>query len=575
MTAALLWKLPSAATTQPNGSHSNVAAMSTVGRPTQHTAIIDASAAALLITHLHGHEVAAVTCRRAHASAAAMYNSAHQLPQLPPLLSGGELLHRNLLLLSLPPDPSYSLSPTLFSVPHPRAFIHILHHLLSPLPTLPLPYPRFLLSLLSSFPASLSLCYPPTSPTEAREFLTLCFPLLVGLEEWKERAILPPGCVRKSVMQAGGGEKVVGLLVYLSTWRVREKLEEEEGGGGGVGPVGSAAWKGWDEGVGLDETVRGLQAQVVATGQQTVAALQEMEAEQRQWTETAAALQVEWRRVQEQLKEAQQEEKRLRASIDPAILSDGGAQQRSQMADALTAEYSHRAAFLQRSQQQRQALVELVNGAWTPTTISGAELQSAWKKADVASVDERCGEKLELAALMRAWKAELLQVKGELEAASSESRRDAAVQAETEVQQCTAHQQRLHGELGRLQSELTAAMSVLPEVRPRAASARAAAARQGDSPSFFTLYRARPWRTGQQEGCRETRPVTPLPSLAELSLHDVSEQQVQEAATGAAEPLITPVKSSTERHDASLPSSPPAYMAGGGLLDDEQVDAEV
>ena len=504
------------------------------------------------------------------------------LSQLPPLLSGGELLYRNLLLLSLPPCPSYTLSPTLFSVPQPKALLHILHHLLSPLPTLPLPYPRYLLALLTALPPALSLCYPPHSPTDARDFLALAFPLLVALEEWTERAILPPGCVRKSVLQAGGGDRVVALLLHLSTWRLRERLEEEGGWEvEGVGPVGAGAVKVWEERVGLDETVRTLQLQLIATGGQTITALQQMDAEQRQWTETATSLQAEWRRVQEQLKVAQAEERRLRSTIDPLILSDAGAHQRAQMADALAAEYSRRSTFLQRTRQQRAALVELVNGAWTPTTVTRAQLPSALRESGGGGGGSYDGEnshgRVELVEVMRRWKGELKQVKRELEAASTESRREAAVRAEGEVEHCMTHQQRLHGELGGLQQQLTEALTDLSHGRPRPAKASAKESQSVPSPlaSFFTLYSA---RSRQAERRAEARPITNVPALAELSLHGESGEEAVEAAEEVAGvsvgSLATPLKSGVDQHDAGTLGTPPAYMAGGGLLDDDPVDTD-
>ena len=125
--------------------------------------------------------------------------------QLPPLVSPGHLLHRNLLLLNLPPSPHYSLSPSLFSHPNPKALIDVLHHLLHTLPSLPLPYPRFLSSCLSSLLPALSLCYPTSSPSDCRDFHAAVFPALVALEEWTERRVLPPApCASPHCRRVGG-----------------------------------------------------------------------------------------------------------------------------------------------------------------------------------------------------------------------------------------------------------------------------------------------------------------------------------------------------------------------------------
>ena len=158
-------------------------------------------------------------------------------------------------------------------------------------------------------------------------------------------------------------------------------------------------------------------------------------------------------------------------------------------------------------------------------------------------------------------------MKGEVEAAATDVKRVAGVRAVEEVKGCGETQRRLHAGIAQLQQRLGAAgVEGAVERAPRKEAAAA----------VFALYR-RPVKRGLRATWeteeRGEQPLTPLPALQDLEVDEDEEGEagdgdcaVQAMGVGRG-PVQTPAKGMVA-YAAGRVLSPPAYMAGGGLLDD-------
>ena len=227
------------------------------------------------------------------------------------------------------------------------------------------------------------------------------------------------------------------------------------------------------------------------------------------------------------------------------------------MAEKVTAEWGRREGFLAKSGEGRRVLAEVVNGRWIPTTLTGKEVRAALEGTEGEGGGGRVGEGLK--ALMTRWAEETRRVKSEVDAASSDPRRAASASAEGQLTQCSAAQRGLHQGIAQLQVGMREERRLVEE--------KTAADRAAPAKAFFALY-GRKRRGGdvmEVEAGNSDRPLSPLPQLGELVWEDKEEVELKENADVEAVGLQTPVKVGG---GGSQLQSPPAYMGGGGLLDD-------
>ena len=314
--------------------------------------------------------------------------------------------------------------------------------------------------------------------------------------------------------------------------------------------------------MGVEEQVRTLQLQLAVSNADVAAALHRHSAEQSDWAATAAALTGLWRDAQAELRAAQAEEARLRGEADPFVLSAEGEVARHRMAADLTAEYRRRAEAVEGGGEGRRVLGEVANGRWRPVTLTVGEVREALKEEGVG----REGGRVEVKALMRRWGEEMGRVRGEVEAAATDARRMAGARAVEEVEGCEEAQRRLHADIARLQQRVASAGVGAVERAPRVEAAA----------TTFALYR-RPVKGGlggvwgaEEEG---ERPLTPLPALQELEVDEDEEDGAGDGGRGLQGMGVgdgqqqTPAKGMAANAAVRV-QSPPAYMGGGGLLDD-------
>ena len=513
---------------------------------------------------------------------------------LPPLLTPGPLLYRNLLLLSLPPHDAFTLSPSLFALSSPpqhRALQHVLHHLLTTLHSLPSPLPALSSSpLFLSLPSTLRHCYPCYDSAQQREFLQLCLDLLKLLEN---SGLLPAGSVRRSFLQDGRGEKLERLLWRLSSLVLEEKLRAA---GEDLGEAG-----GLQDGADMEQAISRLQQRAMAAGATLRSELQTMAREQDDWAEAAEAMYGQWKAVSAELRAAQEEEQRLSGSIDPDILSAAGEQRRAEMAADIVLQQQRLQDFMLGSEEDRGRLEAMAAGDWQPTVLTAEQLQQGRTTAQSPP-----SVPLSLPAAIRCWKEELCLLRDALQAEQGRSEETVSLQAQ--LQRQTAQQQSLQQQMQRLTQRLQAELlRCTPQLPPALPSAPL-------SPIFSlcsaACLRSQPSSWDTEALVAESQP---LPSLAELGLDEEEEEEAgegewsqsaaqrkaagQPAESGsgaavlqdrAAPPqavaavsdgdaaqarafaglALTPVKAGGRVRANCLLLSSPAYMGGGGLLDE-------
>ena len=495
--------------------------------------------------------------------------------QLSPLLSLAHLVCRNLQLLSLPPQPSYALSPALFCQPAHKALQHVLYHLLTTLHALPHCPPLASHPAFIALPSSLLSLYPCYEAGQARDFLSMALQLLQCVED---SGAWPAGIVKRSHLQSAHGDKLTLVLLYFTTYTLHQQLRHLTAYSRGLSDVAFPVVGG---NTSAEDAITGIKAQLIVVGQRTIRTIQSQAAETAEWQTAATELYESHKRVNGRLREAREEEERLLKAVEPSILSVEGERQRVALAAATTAAYGKLQRFVQQTSSRGAALLDVSNRQGQPTTLSGSALQHA--AGEQKPLPSKAG-RVDAAALVSRWKDELKRVREAVREAVQQQ--PMVVAAVTEVRSRVDEQLEVNANVLRLQLQVQHALAAQP-VTPAPPSTPAAVTERGE---WLSLHRP----LVRASAVVHTS-INPLPKLAELPDNiddDVAQYAVQPSSEqasvdGAARsdasgssnqeavvqlvqaPSFTPVKP-TQSHAVHglLPSSPFAYESSEGLLDE-------
>ena len=277
------------------------------------------------------------------------------LCQLSPLLSPAHLVCRNLQLLSLPPHPAYTLSPSLFTQPAHKALQHVLHHLLSTLHALPHCPPLASHPAFIGLPSSFLSLYPCYEAGQARDFLSLALQLLQYVEE---SGAWPAGVVKRSHLQSAHGDKLVLVLLYFSTYTLHLQLRHLTHSTPHQ-PVPDNPYTPLASHTTMEDTITAIKAQLVVSGDRTVRSVQSQAAETAEWKAAAAELYEASKRVNGRLRMAREEEERLVKAVEPFILSVEGEQQRATLAAETAASYAQLRQLVHQTKTRGAALADV------------------------------------------------------------------------------------------------------------------------------------------------------------------------------------------------------------------------
>ena len=496
--------------------------------------------------------------------------------QLSPLLAPAQLLCRNLQLLSLPPHPAYTLSPTLFTQPAHKSLQHVLYHLLTTLHALPHCPPLSSHPAFITLPSALLSLYPCYETSQARDFLSLTLQLLQCLEE---SGAWPAGIVKRSHLQSAHGDKLTLVLLYFSTYTLHQQLRHFVPHSHTVPDFPYAAASSHTT---ADDAITAIKAQLVVSGDRTVRTIALQATELAEWKTAADALYETSKSVNGRLKAAREEEERLMKAVEPFMLSIDGEQQRATLAAATSDAYSHLQQLIQQCSTEGAVLADVSNRRWQPTTLRGSDLQQA--AGSKQPLPTKAGQ-VDAAAVVRRWKDELKRVREAVREAVKQ--RAMIASAVTEVESRVSEQQQVSANTQRLQQQVQHALST-PAATPSRSPATAVSI---ERPSWVSLQRPL-IRVNETPAAF----VTPLAKLAELPLDDVANavaphititDALMHASTSQSDAgldessqredelcaavLITPVKLA---HVHGVPAavssgeSPFGYESSAGLLDE-------